>query len=192
MVFARNEQRFIERMAKKRIAQGWSQNEMARQLQTIGINWKQPTVARVEDGSRPLRFAEAMAIASFFGETIESMSAPETTTRWNVLVRLAAEAMLGEELAFRHFQTQEIELELLKIYNDPSGQRKEAWNLRDGLPKAAVLWLDWLNECPTSQAAHSIHDLDTNLYEAATEEARRIAVRSIHEVEIPDPNDSSS
>lgn len=191
MVFARNEQRFIERMAQKRMAKGWSQNEMARQLQIIGINWKQPTVARVEEGSRPLRFTEAMAIASFFGETIESMSAPETTTRWNVLVRLAAEAMLGEELAFRHFQTQELEHELVRIYSDRPEQQEGSWDLRDELPKAANLWLDWINECPTAQASHSIHYRNRNLYEAAVEEARRIAVRSIHEVEIPESDGAS-
>ncbi|OKX79839.1 helix-turn-helix domain-containing protein [Corynebacterium glutamicum] len=176
MGFIENEQRFIRRMIENRNRKGWSQNEFARRLGAVGINWKQPTVARVEEGSRPLRFGEAMAIAQFFNETIESMSAPETMTAWNVRVRLASEAMLAETLHHRHLETAQMQSEILSFYEgEPPYQR---------LPRAARVWLDWLEQAPGAQAEFAIHD-DINLYEAAIAESRRITVRSIHEVDRP-------
>lgn len=173
MGFLEDEQRFVQRMTEKRKARDWSQNEMAKQLAMAGLNWKQPTVARVEDGSRPLRFGEAMAIASFFGETIETMSAPETMTTWNVAVRLSAEALLAEQLAHRHLETDELQDELTKHDYDPP---------EDELPKAVQEWVEWLRTWPTAQASIALHRHDRNLYEAAVEESRRITVESIHSI----------
>lgn len=175
MGFIEDEQRFVARMTSKRTAKGMSQNEFAKQLLIVGLKWQQPTVARVEDGSRPLRFYEAMAIASFFGETIESMSAPETMTRWNVQVRLAAEAMLGEQLWHRHIETNELQSEVARIY--------ETFPEED-LPQTVRSWLEWIDVGPSNigNAAGEIHDLDRNLYEAAVEETKRIKVTSMHEV----------
>ena len=116
MSFADEESRLIRRMTEKRLEKGWSQNEFARKLQEVGLNWKQPTVDRVEKGARPLRFTEALAIAKFFGETVESMSAPEEFTRWQLLVREAAVAILAERLVHYQWENERMEERVIDIY----------------------------------------------------------------------------
>lgn len=174
MSFADEESRLIRRMTEKRLEKGWSQNEFARKLQEVGLNWKQPTVDRVEKGTRPLRFTEALAIAKFFGETVESMSAPEEFTRWQLLVREAAVAMLAERLVHYQWENERMEERVIEIYGR---------SVYEDLPKPVAKWVDWIShKSPTTQASLALYDHDFDLYEAAAQESGRIFVSSMHSV----------
>lgn len=174
MSFAEDESRLIQRMTEKRLKNGWSQNELAKQLKEVGLSWKQPTVDRVEKGERPLRFVEALAIAKFFGETIESMSAPEEFTRWQLMVRESAVAVLAERLVQYQWENYEMEKKVLETYGAP---------VAEDLPKSVVKWLDWIGgQSPTTQASEGLYRFNADLYEAATQESARIFTPSIHSI----------
>lgn len=173
-------------MVEKRTNEGWSQREFARQLQLVGLNWKQQTLARVEaeQNPRPLRLSEAAAIASFFGETIETMSAPEEMTAWNIAVRGAAEALMSQELVRRRMETVGLEGQFYESINARllDGEPDEGSRPRDELPKEVRRYLDWLRSAPTAQADIALQDAGTGIYEAAVEESHRIRVESVHAV----------
>ncbi|WP_024801179.1 helix-turn-helix domain-containing protein [Nocardia sp. BMG51109] len=50
-----------------RRARGWSQDDLADKLNDLGFEMHQTTVAKIERGIRPLRVAEAVALAQIFG-----------------------------------------------------------------------------------------------------------------------------
>jgi transcriptional regulator with XRE-family HTH domain len=54
-------------LQRHRKAAGWSQADIANQLTLRGLSFQQPTVLKVERGSRPLKFEEAVAIADILG-----------------------------------------------------------------------------------------------------------------------------
>jgi transcriptional regulator with XRE-family HTH domain len=60
-----------------RLARGMSQAEMARFLQDQGFPFQQPTILKVEKGSRPLKFEEAEAIAHILGIDTMLLSLPD-------------------------------------------------------------------------------------------------------------------
>ncbi len=60
------EKSFGDKVRQWRRARNWSQDELARQLRGQGFDMHQTTVAKIERGSRPLRVAEAAAIANIF------------------------------------------------------------------------------------------------------------------------------
>ncbi|MDK4328411.1 helix-turn-helix transcriptional regulator [Corynebacterium pseudodiphtheriticum] len=167
------EPRFIERMIELRQKRGWSQNEMARQVSSAGLSWKQPTVARVEEGSRPLRFTEALIIAKIFNQTIDKMAKPEKITRLQVITRLAAESILMQHLADYHHETQQLEGSFLTNLNE---------NLREHLPESAQKILNWIDENPPVYPAGAIYESDIDLYEMASTEALEIPRGSIHSI----------
>lgn len=198
MSFEDDERRFVARMIEKRNGKGWSQREMARQLQMVGLNWKQQTLARVEvdENPRPLRLSEAAAIATFFGETIESMCAPEEMTAWNIAVRSAAEALLGQELRNRRWQTENLEGDFHDAINSRLAEGEsvpeEYERPVQGLPRQVRDYLDWLRNAPGSDAAMALQDEPRGIYEAAVEESHRIRVESIHAVSKQDRPDGSA
>lgn len=198
MSFEDDERRFVARMIEKRNGKGWSQREMARQLQMVGLNWKQQTLARVEvdENPRPLRLSEASAIATFFGETIESMCAPEEMTAWNITVRSAAEALLGQELRNRRWETQALEGEFYDAINsrlaDGESVPEEYERPVQSLPRSVRDYLKWLGNAPEGNAAMSLQDEPGGIYEAAVEESHRIRVESVHAVTKQDHPDGSA
>jgi transcriptional regulator with XRE-family HTH domain len=60
-----------------RLARGMSQAEMARVLQDQGFPFQQPTILKVEKGTRPLKFEEAEAIAHILGMETMFLSLPD-------------------------------------------------------------------------------------------------------------------
>lgn len=175
MNFDEREARFVTRMIELRTENGWSQNEFARRLQEAGLNWKQPTVARVEEGSRPLRFTEALIIANFFNRTIDSMARAKQFTKYEVIVRLAAEALLGEQLLMHYYKTGDMEDTILDVYGE---------DVREKLPRHVQEWLNWIGTAPAGQPANLIWEQSVDLYEAAMAEALQIPDRSIHSISL--------
>jgi transcriptional regulator with XRE-family HTH domain len=60
------EQMFGRKIRLQRQARSWSQEDLARKLQEQGFDFHQTTVAKLERGARPLRVAEAAALALIF------------------------------------------------------------------------------------------------------------------------------
>ncbi|MBU3064093.1 helix-turn-helix domain-containing protein [Nocardia sp. NEAU-G5] len=61
------ERAFGDRTRQWRKARNWSQEDLANRLTDHGFEMHQTTVAKIERGTRPLRVAEAVAIAQIFG-----------------------------------------------------------------------------------------------------------------------------
>ena len=174
MTFQQDEDRFVDKMIELRKQKGYSQNEFAKKLQSVGLQWKQPTVARVEERQRPLRFVEVLAIASFFNRTVESMSSAPHVTRHQVVTRLAAEALLAEQLYHHHDETDELAQSVEATYNTPP---------EDALPAQAKNWLEWLKSAPAGQqVAFNLYSADNDLYESASAEVLRIPSGSIQAI----------
>jgi transcriptional regulator with XRE-family HTH domain len=60
------EKHFGEKVRQWRRQRNWSQEEVADMLRAQGFDMHQTTVAKIERGTRPLRVAEAVAIATIF------------------------------------------------------------------------------------------------------------------------------
>lgn len=60
------ERNFGDKVRQWRRKRNWSQDELAQRLRRHGFDMHQTTVAKIERGSRPLRVAEAAAIATIF------------------------------------------------------------------------------------------------------------------------------
>lgn len=58
--------RLIAAVVEQRKNVGLSQTDVAKAMHDIGFRWYQPTVAKVENGERPLRFDEGIALADIF------------------------------------------------------------------------------------------------------------------------------
>jgi transcriptional regulator with XRE-family HTH domain len=59
-----------------RKAAGWSQADLADQLSRRGLPFHQPTILKIEKGTRPLRFEEAFEIANALGVNVASLCQP--------------------------------------------------------------------------------------------------------------------
>jgi transcriptional regulator with XRE-family HTH domain len=68
-----HERSLCQQVARHREERGWSQAELARRLSAIGFDMHQTTVAKLEAGKRPLRVAEALALAQVFGLPLLAM-----------------------------------------------------------------------------------------------------------------------
>jgi len=60
------EKRFGEVVRQWRLERNWSQEDVAERLRHQGFEMHQTTVAKIERGARPLRVAEAAALADVF------------------------------------------------------------------------------------------------------------------------------
>jgi transcriptional regulator with XRE-family HTH domain len=60
------EKEFSDKVRQWRHARNWSQEEVAERLRRHGFEMHQTTVAKIERGTRPLRVAEASALAAIF------------------------------------------------------------------------------------------------------------------------------
>ncbi|WP_336698259.1 helix-turn-helix transcriptional regulator [Curtobacterium sp. USHLN213] len=75
-----------------------SQAELARLLRAGGLKWSQTTVWLVENGERPLRLSEAMAVASLLGVTVEQLTGDEVDSA----------GMRAAELSMLRYQVDQI------------------------------------------------------------------------------------
>ncbi|UZX04026.1 helix-turn-helix domain-containing protein [Arthrobacter sp. CDRTa11] len=71
------EAQFVENVQRLREAKGWSQGELARRMAADGWDgFHQTTISRIEKGQRPVRLAEARALAKVLGSQVGVMMAP--------------------------------------------------------------------------------------------------------------------
>lgn len=66
------EARFAEWLKAARVEAGLSQQKVADALRAQGVNLHQSNFAKLERGERPVRLAEAVAMAELFGTTIDA------------------------------------------------------------------------------------------------------------------------
>ncbi|MDG3014149.1 helix-turn-helix domain-containing protein [Speluncibacter jeojiensis] len=60
---------------RRRTTLGWTQGDLAKRLQQVGLNWSQGTLSKVENGERPVRLSETSSLTSVLGvEGLELMS----------------------------------------------------------------------------------------------------------------------
>jgi transcriptional regulator with XRE-family HTH domain len=59
-----------------RVANGWSQREVAERMKAFGYDWQQATVARIEAASRPLRLNELLDLAALYNVPLTDLLAP--------------------------------------------------------------------------------------------------------------------
>jgi transcriptional regulator with XRE-family HTH domain len=78
------EKSFGDKVRQWRRERNWSQEEVADQLRRLGFDMHQTTVAKIERGTRPLRVAEAAAIATIFrvSPLAVFLGPPPTLTPW--------------------------------------------------------------------------------------------------------------
>jgi transcriptional regulator with XRE-family HTH domain len=89
------DQIFVDRMLQLRKACGWTQTDLAKRMKQAGFPFHQQTVAKIENGERPVRLSESVALAGILGADLA--------------------LMLGQspsELDFVHYQARIAELEM--------------------------------------------------------------------------------
>jgi len=60
---------------------GWSQTELAERMAARGHRWHQATVFKVEDGRRPVRLTEAVALAAVLDVPLTDLIGPDAPER---------------------------------------------------------------------------------------------------------------
>ncbi|MDW5612088.1 helix-turn-helix transcriptional regulator [Mycolicibacterium sp. D5.8-2] len=63
-----------KRIESLRARAGLSQEELSKRLRDAGLNWSQGTLSRVETGSRPMRFVEALVVANALGVEVAELT----------------------------------------------------------------------------------------------------------------------
>lgn len=67
----RAEEVLARRVRAYRQSKGWSQDDLAREMNELGFQWTQSIATRTESATRPIRVDEAAALATLFGVGIE-------------------------------------------------------------------------------------------------------------------------
>lgn len=88
-------------IAAARKARGWSQGDLAAMLGLRGLSFQQQTVLKVEKGSRPLRFEEAVQIADLLELDVNDLVRDEDSQ-----VMLARERLLAARRRLESAQLQ--------------------------------------------------------------------------------------
>ncbi len=63
-----------KRVEELRTEAGLSQEDLSVRLRAAGLNWSQGTLSRVETGSRPMRFVEALTVAGALGVEVADLT----------------------------------------------------------------------------------------------------------------------
>ncbi len=72
-LFDRHEKILGQKVRQLRMERGWSQEQLAEKLNSLGWAVHQTTIAKLEAGTRPIRIAEADTLAVAFGLPIEAI-----------------------------------------------------------------------------------------------------------------------
>lgn len=103
-----------------RKARGWSQARIAEELGYRGFDMHQTTVAKIENGSRPLRVSEAIAIADVMGMPMLSVfygPGPEDK-RWGIDAMRDAMERSEQSLEFAQEQMEQAMKQVLYYENE--------------------------------------------------------------------------
>lgn len=96
------EKSFGDKVRQWRRERNWSQEEVAAQLRYQGFDMHQTTVAKIERGTRPLRVAEAVALAHIFKvPPLAIFEGPGPEDQPENIAKLQRELDMAEESARR-------------------------------------------------------------------------------------------
>jgi transcriptional regulator with XRE-family HTH domain len=143
------EKSFGEKVRQWRRERNWSQEDVADKLRMQGFDMHQTTVAKIERGTRPLRVAEAAAIATLFrvSPLAVFLGPPPTLTPWpleqlhdviasakNTLDELKGQMARSAE---RYVEQEAYVLSLARMLNQTAleaetGQRGDATTMNEG------------------------------------------------------------
>jgi len=93
--------RLAENVRKMREQAGMSQAALAEQMRKRGHNWLQQTVGRIESGTQPVRYSEAVALAAILGASLNQFmwSPPEVTAEHLLYLSIAQVCRTYEDIA---------------------------------------------------------------------------------------------
>lgn len=117
------EEWFGRRVSEHREAAGWSQQHLAEELgRRLGKTVKQPTITRIERGTRPTTIAELFALSEAFGVPVQSLLPGESN-----FDALASDL----ESRAQQLESQQVELEVRhrEIESEAERIREAALNL---------------------------------------------------------------
>lgn len=72
---------FAQNLKRSRVARGWTQTDLAREMKERGFAFHQQTIQRIEDQLRPVRLDEAYAFSEILEQTVDQMSWDQATLR---------------------------------------------------------------------------------------------------------------
>lgn len=90
---------FGQRVRELRTERGWSQSELGKRMKAYGHDLSQTTVAKLENGKRPIRLNEAQALCDIFGVAFSDLAEHDDGTPGLVGVQAV---LTGRR---RHFET---------------------------------------------------------------------------------------
>lgn len=151
-------------MKRLREMKGWSQSELARQMNEHGWpKYSQVAVSRTEDGSRIVRLDEALAIANLLDTTVNHLvSRPDSHTSWIEDLRRQTDLIMSaaknlNDAARSYEDTREMAQITLGMIRHRASKQKAAKSLKDSLEKeidqleelvkfSSYTLLDWVEE----------------------------------------------
>ncbi len=119
-----------KRLEKLRRDAGLSQGELAERLRDADLNWSQGTLSRVETGSRPMRFTEALVVSTVLGVSAEELSPVNTNLDYQI-------QKLRDEQK-RHISTIGASRAMLREVNDGIAALTLAQELAEGRTRYSV------------------------------------------------------
>ena len=130
------ERSFASQLRRLRTDGGWSQDQFAERLRAFGLaHVTQSTISRIENAQRPVRLAEAQAIASILGVPLSAMTDPDERMEMLRLISVNVRNMsssssrfyaLGREIAYNRQSARETLRELDRLFADRSSLDNEA------------------------------------------------------------------
>jgi transcriptional regulator with XRE-family HTH domain len=87
------ERNFVQNLKSARIASGRSQEQLAAAMSKRGFKWHQATVYKVESGDRPVKLAEAAALAEIVDQRIDELTATPESAHADRYVRRALKGL---------------------------------------------------------------------------------------------------
>lgn len=123
------EANFAAQVKAQRMAKGWSQMDVAKELQSRGIDYMNGmTVSRIESGQRPVRLVEAWAFQEAFGVSVFDLMNPDKIDGW---IESMQHLFFAMRTALREVR------EGLSEYNE---YRSDAAGVADELEAEAAKW----------------------------------------------------
>lgn len=135
------EANFARAMREQREQRRLSQYGLARDLSSVGLSMHQQQIDRIENAQRPVKLNEAIAIARYFGVTLDAMAtlAPDADATLEDQTRALAAAARG-----------------LARHRDESRERREAVaHDRDAISKVEQWFVEHSPGTPEANAAHA-------------------------------------
>lgn len=189
---------FGENLRRLREEREISQSGLAREMAEKGFAFHQTTISRIEAGERPVRLAEAIALASIVGTDIGSLTLPPSVATSAMSLReqreRVSEALTGAAYSLIDLWKERIELERsLDQVDRPESDQEGAATLRKEIELTEQL-LEWTTaQGVLKHTASEFYDTSGFPYGAVRVkgEISDILMTKLHDLEAGDDGESS-